>query len=342
VARGLALCLLASCGRVGFEAPASWWSPVWPYREAIVFDHTKVAEDLTDFPALVTTKIDDTHVAFVDSANVELSFELDTLAPLTAWVKLPLLSSTADTTIYLYYGNHDQPDHAQRADVWSNGYTGVYHFGDGVTLDARDSRAVNDGTIDGARAAAGQIGGAASFDGTANVAVSTLGLDATPGGVNTVTFWLFYQEPFDTMPIAFQAQGSVGTYDLWFQGDGCEGFNTGNGEVLGSGTSMLASRWVHVAAMFYNGVPTVSSSHLYFDGVEQPLAVCSIAPPNAPVLYPFAYWGGVVGSSDYRMTGLIDEGRLAVGARSAAWIQTEHANQADPASFESFGSVETF
>jgi len=311
---------------------------VWPYRQAIVFDHTKVADDLTDFPALVTTAHVD-GIAFTDSANVELSFERETLA---AWVKLPLLSSTTDTTIYLYYGNRDQPDHAQPADVWSNGYTAVFHFGDGVTLDARDSLGVNDGMATDASADAGQIGGAASFDGTANIAVSTLGLDATPGGVNTVTFWLFFRPPFVTMPFAFQALGALGTYDLWFEGDGCEGFNTGNGEVFGTGTTMLASHWIHVAAMFPNGVPTMSSSKLYIDGVEQSLALCSPAVQNTPTLYPFAYWGGVVGSSDYRMTGLIDEGRLAIGARSAAWIQTEHANQADPASFESFGPVETF
>ncbi len=32
----------------------SWYDPGWPFRQKITIDHALVAEDLTDFPVLIT------------------------------------------------------------------------------------------------------------------------------------------------------------------------------------------------------------------------------------------------------------------------------------------------
>jgi hypothetical protein len=35
----------------------AWYDPSWLYRQKITIDHTLVAEDLTDFPVLITDAI---------------------------------------------------------------------------------------------------------------------------------------------------------------------------------------------------------------------------------------------------------------------------------------------
>jgi hypothetical protein len=232
-------CAAAACGRVGFSPlDGASGQPTWPYRQALVVDHAKVAGDLASFPVLVELDGDaaleahlvNQRIAFTDAADQPLAFELEALAPdgssLTAWVQVPALSASSDTTIYLYYGNGAVPDQARPAEVWSNRFAGVYHFGDGATLDAHDSIGVNDGAVQGATATAGQIRGAAAFDGSTQIEVPTRGVDTTAGAANTVTFWLYYMPPYNTMPVAFLDVGSTSTYDLWFESDGCEGFNT--------------------------------------------------------------------------------------------------------------------
>jgi hypothetical protein len=35
----------------------AWYDPAWLYRQKITIDHTLVAEDLTDFPVLITDAV---------------------------------------------------------------------------------------------------------------------------------------------------------------------------------------------------------------------------------------------------------------------------------------------
>jgi hypothetical protein len=45
------------------------------------------------------------------------------------WVKVPKLTPTEDTVLYLYYGNLNVvTDQANPAQVWTNGYAGVWHL----------------------------------------------------------------------------------------------------------------------------------------------------------------------------------------------------------------------
>lgn len=351
------LALLCACGRVDFDPLASAW-PGWPYRVPVVIDHTKVAGDLADFPVLIAIRDPALvahaagHVAFTDAAGAPLAFELehDAADPAStiAWVKVPVVSATADTTLYLYYGNATAPDQAQPREVWTNGFAGVYHFGDGTALDVHDATAMNDATNSGATPIAGMIAGAADLDGMSNVTTPTAGLDTMPGAVNTVTYWLYFLPPFGRGTVSFYTGTTV--YDVWFVADGCEGFNTGQGEVLGTTATGLAGRWVYVAAVFYNGVPVYDpaqpahSNALYLDGVAQPLSFsCSPGTPVAGGVLAQLHWGSnLQGATNYRMAGHLDEGRFAVGTRSAAWIQTEFANQGDPAGFVTVGPEQAF
>src|SRR6185503_13067091 len=81
-----------------------------------------------------------------DSAcsTTPLNWETELYNPTTGlvdyWVKVPTLSHTADTTIYLCYGNPGiTTNQATTTGVWDSSYFGVYHFGDGTSLSGSDS-----------------------------------------------------------------------------------------------------------------------------------------------------------------------------------------------------------
>ena len=98
----------------------------WTYRRKIILDHTKVSnQDLTDFPVLIVLQdaalkaaahgghvVDDRGedlFLVASDGETRLDDEVETYDPATGalriWVRMPLLSHTADTTIYLCYGD---------------------------------------------------------------------------------------------------------------------------------------------------------------------------------------------------------------------------------------------
>jgi len=269
---------------------------------------------------------------FVDGAGTVLAHELETFgvgtAPrMTAWVRVPAVSATVDTTIYLYYGNPGALDAQQPAAVWS-GYAGVYHFGQVDPLDVSDASGKNPGTNGGVTSAPGQILGAARFPGGAgdSVFAGAAGIETSPGGYNTVSFWMNYTGAYGNAAFAF-ADGATG-YDLWMESPSCFGFNTENSDVLGFPASTLVGRWVHVAAVFYNGMPSATNNKIWIDGAPQSLTNC-VGTPQARRAGAI-----VLGSSGgYELTGMLDEARVAAGERSSAWVATEYRNQADPRAF---------
>ena len=124
----------------------AWYDPSWLYRQEITIDHTLVAEDLADFPVLITHAVVQaslfTH-ARSDGADIvvtagdettRLKRELvtyDAIAgELELYVRVPSLSSLTDTELYIYYGNAGAAE-ANDADTWNADYGVVYHLKEG-------------------------------------------------------------------------------------------------------------------------------------------------------------------------------------------------------------------
>ena len=339
---------LAGCGRINFgstdDANGGGWPAGWQYRKALVIDHLRVAGDLVDFPVLVDLGDPDlvraqptgADLRFVDATGRPLAHELETfgITPtrLIAWVKVPAVSAAVDTTFYLYYGNPSASDPQRAPAVWT-GYASVYHFGELDPLDVHDATGVNDGINTGATAAPGQVLGAASFSGGPNISAGAVGVDGSPGGYNTVSFWMRYNGSLGKAAFAFVDAGKG--YDLWMASASCFGFNTENSDGLGTtvGIPAMTGRWVHVAAVFYNGVPDATHNQLWIDGVQQTLTTC-FGTPTARTATGSVYWASLHG---YELTGLLDEGRVSPGVRAPAWIETEFANQRDPHAFVTAG-----
>lgn len=138
----------AGTGIVHANPDPGWYDANWAYRKIITTDHTKVPNtDQTDFPVLINrtdadfTKARTDGYDFVFSQSdgtTELKYERekwdDGTGELIAWVKVPSLSSTVDTDIYIYYGNAAQgTDKADPENVWDTNYKLVQHLKDITT-----------------------------------------------------------------------------------------------------------------------------------------------------------------------------------------------------------------
>jgi len=142
----LALSLIAAGmflfrGKDAPTAEAGWWNDNWSYRKQIVINSDYVTGNLTDFPVLVSltdtslgahAQADGDDIVFIDSEGNKLSHEIESFTTITsgpiatgtlvAWVKIPNLSSTDDTPIYMYYGNAGVGSQEQAEAVWDENY----------------------------------------------------------------------------------------------------------------------------------------------------------------------------------------------------------------------------
>lgn len=116
----------------------------WQYRKQITISHSQVSKNLTNFPVLISIRNDaDLAAKALDSfndvlftnasvswqtghSNDRLAHEIESCngitGNLTVWVKVPFLSSTQDTVLYMYYGNAASPNQQQATQVWTDNY----------------------------------------------------------------------------------------------------------------------------------------------------------------------------------------------------------------------------
>src|SRR3989344_5993478 len=160
----------------------NWWNTSFSNRIQITFNNTKSTENLTNFPVLVvlnSTRINYSltqdlgqDIRFVDADNTTiLPYEIELWNESNTsyvWVNVPQINNGSTTDyIWMYYGNSTTGDSQNITGTWNSSYVGVWHLGNGTTLNANDSTTNgNNGTITGNAAASGQIDGGANFDGT--------------------------------------------------------------------------------------------------------------------------------------------------------------------------------
>jgi len=159
---------------------SSWYDGAWGYRIKITIDSSNVTSDLNNFPYLISipsnaglaanARADGYDLVFTEDDEVtKLDHEVEKYVTgtgeLVAWVRIPFLSSTVDTDIYLYYGNPSATDQSNAAGVWDANYAGVWHLSE-TTGNHADSTsnpvdAVPEGDVD--QNVTGKIAGADGF-----------------------------------------------------------------------------------------------------------------------------------------------------------------------------------
>ena len=331
-----------------------WWDFGWQNRRKVTFDNSASAENLSNFPILVSltsseidyskTQDQGQDIRFVDADGTTLSYEIeewDEAGTSTVWVNIPQIDAGSTTDyIWMYYNNSGVLD-AQSADaVWDSTYVGAWHLkesGDGTAGEFADSSGTgNPGQGGGGTAGSvptqittGKIGNAQQFDGTDDY-VDVAQQDYFKQAPITVMAWV----SFDQLPSVKGEQefiiskGHIGSpwYSWALYGD-----NDGDLLVFRIMDSSQNEHYVYsdsaiTTGTWYQVIATVNASYdmrLYLNGVQQVKTANSGSIFNSDDDLSI----GAYNAGDSRLDGKLDEVRVSNTARSADWVEAQYLSQ---------------
>ncbi len=306
-------------------------------------------DTLTNFPLLVVIN-DDSDLAhtshggniensngydiiFVDEANNELSFEIESYSSdanggdLVVWVQMLAIPTTDTSVIKILYGNPNIVADPSSNSTWTSDYAAVWH----LNADENDATInANDGQNSGSTNQTGKISDGQLFDGVNdNISIPNSESLAITGSSITVSCWAnIAGTPGEDTP--FLTKFKIGNDERFMIGvDG--GSNKVNSRIK---TSSGYSR--HDAGSYpYN---QWSYFVLVYDGANKKVYV------NGSQIYSYSASGTLLHTDDDLINigkryderyfdGAMDEMRVSEHAKSADWICTEYANQNAPELF---------
>jgi hypothetical protein len=355
---------------VGDECDGS--STAFSYRRAITINagqvsNTEAPDYLTDFPVLVSLShatLKNTvnggyvqnsqgyDIIFRDSTDLnQLDHEIEeydgSTGTLLAWVRVPTVSKTSDTLIYMYYGNCGISCPTENpAGVWSANYKGVWHLKETPTVDsyAYDSTSYNnDCTFKAGMTSDDQVSnkidGSLDFDGSVD--------DYLDAGSDTsliiydsdFTFeaWAKLADKTEDRDVITKAGDGTTVYAIELRYDFIDDyweFNLNDGAwKYGKYTQAnpQVGTWYHLA-----GVRDGGTIKIYVDGVEGAVT------DTLGTLEDSSSFSLLIGrmllASDPRyFQGQIDEVRVSSVARTRDWIITSFNNENNPGNIDSPG-----
>ena len=342
--------------RAGGNA-GGWYNNNWRYRKAITILAASVDATLTDFPVYVD--LSDLGSAFFNNVRSdggdirvtqgdglteiprEVVFVDTTTGRGELYFKANTLSSTTNTTFYVYYGNSSATDYDPAStygsqNVWTNNFAGVWHMQDASGNTITDSTAGGYTGIKGAGSATpiattSPRGYAQQFDGNDYI---DLGDVLNPGSSNwTISTW-FKPNAVGTLNASilynkenlYEASAGGGAHTFAWQPNWSW---TG-----GSSYPISVGQWSY-------GVVTYDqlNQRMYKDGSPVYIGALtgSIGSNTSRLL--FAARGDTSPASFF--TGELDEVRMSSVARSDAWIAAEFINQATTTDFYNISTTES-
>ncbi|MCK4463476.1 MAG: DUF2341 domain-containing protein, partial [Candidatus Omnitrophica bacterium] len=311
----------------------------YSYYKQITIYHAEVAATLTDYPLLFSVTDSDLKtttydgyvtdsngydIIFTNASGTKLDHEIekytDTSGQFVAWVRIPSLSNTENTAIYMYYGNNFIGSSQENiTGVWgSSDYLGVWHFND----DADDSTTNYNGTPSaGVTYVSGKFANGIRTDGgTEYIDLPVIEV----GSTYTLSAWsefplyntgswrtLYQRQGGNYHHTIVQSDGQIGVYNNSFYSSGYDIDN-------------LQAGWHYVTAVASSG-----TTKFYID--DSPLAGTS----NSVVTEEVSRLGNHDSGQQW---GTFDEVRISNTARTAEWISTTYNNQDSPSTFYGTGT----
>jgi PKD repeat protein len=328
----------------------SWYSCNWLYRKNITLNGTAVVGTQNNFPVLISLSDsdlstdaqpdgDDILFTFSDGTT-RLPHQIESYASgaLVAWVNVSSLTSAANTTIYMYYGNGTVGSQEWKALVWDPNYKGVWHLNEnpaGTAPQMKDSTTNgNDGTSAGSMTAGDQvtakIGGGLDLDGGNDEIACTNNASIRVTPPLTLEAWA---KPWDYN----RYEGIAGKL-VWGSGN-YKGYsinkvdsnNRYRGMMGSSGSDTIDSNSVYTDSNWHHIVLVRNTTaYLYVDGaVQTDTSTQAISDSGNSFRIGRQY-------ADYNgrwWYGVVDEVRISNIARDSTWIKTEYNNQVNPALF---------
>jgi hypothetical protein len=335
-----------------------WYCP-WNFRKKITIDHTKVATSLANFPVLISLATDtDLASSALASGNdilftsadgtTKLDHEIENFTvsngKLIAWVRIPSLSSTTNTDLYLYFNNSGAANQQNAVGVWDSNFRGVWHLKEsasGVAGEFKDSTSnANNGQGGSgavpARTSSGLIGDAQDYNGTHYISIpNTASLQ--PTSAISLSGWIYlrtFGSGVDNDPILRKGDINPNNYQLAVDSGGGvqqihmmldENDNAG----LTGATTISPNTWYYIAGTWNGTIRTI-----YLNGNQENSSsrTGTIGTDTSPL-----YLGGRIEGTDL-IDGILDEVRISNISRSASWITTEYNNQNSPLTFYTVGT----
>ncbi|MHA2245220.1 MAG: DUF2341 domain-containing protein, partial [Candidatus Hodarchaeales archaeon] len=328
-----------------------WWKDAsFVNRKDIVIDKSQANSDLTNYPLLIDitdssfktgqVQSDADDFLFTDANGTKLPHEIEyfyqggSSGQLIAWVKVPLLFSSEDTVISMYYSdintnqltNQEHPE-----DVWDSNYLGVWHLSEDPTGTIYDSTSNNNDAISyGSMASndqvSGQISGSLDFDGTDDYISWTTAMSRTTG---TYSWWMYANSV--TGERNYIANGAYRErISLWDDVVKIE-TDTDDEYFEFDQSSISANTWTHIVFVRSGDV-----GNIYINGYN----VQQVTETGADFLTVSCIGG--TSDATRMVDGIIDEVHISSTASSADRILAEFENQESPNTFYSVGTEVTF
>jgi hypothetical protein len=373
---------------------ATWYNTAWGYRNLLTVNSSLVSTSsvtsstYTNFPVLVSfasssqlhaaAQASGTDILFTNSdgatlLNYEIERYVSSTGEFEAWVKLPTIATSTNTPFYIYYGNGSATSSLQNVTgTWNSYYTSVWHFASingTTTFSTKDSSGEgNNGIIvGGATSTAGQIDGAANFNGTSqDITTPFVQVSST---AYTVEAWINVPSSDTNTAVVVNDRGTGAGHSLTLALDGnkacgttsCGGThgNVGNptGKLMfgddsnniwigaeASNTASNDGNWHFVVGEWAatSGIAVATSQFsIYIDGAAPVSQGVMIGTDTSPLTgiasTTIAYhnpWAAY-------FTGAIDELRIAQTVLPFAWINTEYNDQKSPSTFIAVAAQET-
>jgi hypothetical protein len=344
----------------------NWWQYNWKYRKLITIDSSKVADNHINFPMLFYEPSDSELATFAQNDGDDIVFilysdnstrlnhEIETFNGTTgniiAWVKLNSISSTADTRIWMYFGNPNVGNQENAHGVWDSNFVAVWHLNEKPNDDIFghfDSTSNNNHGVPknfqdgggGTTDAIGKIGGAVLFAGDDDwIEIPHNTSLIVNGNELALSAWVKMTSPQDNDEgIIIKSDGSNYNMHLGVQGNEKGNFRvkTLSGDTYLTGaTTLQVNQWYYLYGV-YNGITSKIYLRNFEDGSTNTNG--NIVSPVAPVVI------GRRALGDNRFfEGVIDEARISYNTQSPEWFITEYNNQNSPSTFYSIGGTEEY
>jgi hypothetical protein len=332
-------------------------------RKEIRFDNTKVSGPQTDFVAWID--LDDAQIAaraqpdgrdmYFTAADgtTRLDHAIQIVDPgppgtrhFAAWVRIPMLSATTATSIYVRYGDPGAASLPNPAGVFKASFAAVWHLDDVLPVttiaDATGTHAGTPTLTAATTSAAGKLGRGLAFTGSTDQIAFVNPLSGkTP---HTISAWV-NQASSVTHTAAIVVVGTPGGgQSRWLHGH-----YTNNSLAVGfygpdwtpnPSAGIDGAGWTYLTWVFEGGN---NRNRLYRNGAEitdSPFTPPAAGPPQINTTGTAGFIG-FAPEPEYGARngyeGTIDELRIATVARTSGWIATEYANQSSPATFYTVG-----
>jgi hypothetical protein len=328
-----------------------WWLWGWKKRIAFTIDETYIDSDLTFFPVLISLNSVDVFnevganglkIAVTES-DKQTQLYVDEVSWVTAthtaelWVSRSgwVISSTENTTIYLYYDN-SQPDNTTYVglsggtaaqSVWDSHYRLVDHMKDNTTSSTFDSTSYNrDGTKGGADhpyQVDGIIGKAQDFQG---LSTDTLDYTVLAWGESTIEW--FMKQNADAQYDIWAWKGSGSYVGIWYTAVGFGSFpaksttlylNETGGVYQAFDTPTLSDGTWHYMSMYVPPGATFTQNGVLI--IDTNTASTVGGANGTPATWSTWKLGK---SPPGTLNAILDEVRVTDGSRSAAWSKATY------------------